>query len=168
MIALRMTEKQAGLLFGDRSTNSPPKRQRQQQPRESLPENVLESQINGVLEVRGWKLIRQQSGLWIPYHQVAGKATVAVNELRPHRFSKKGEGAADWLAVRPQRPWPNAQFFIYEVKGGGRAPTREQKLYLEKHAACGFLAAFFDDFDGGWPTSFLPWYRRHFGTDRET
>ncbi len=156
-----MTEKQAGLLFGDRSKSSPPRRPRQQQPRESLPENILESQIGGFLASRNWVTIRQQVGLWVPWHQFAGKETVNVASLRPHRFGKKG--MADWIAVRVLRPGADAQFFYYEVKGGGKQPTAEQRFWLEQRAACGFLCAWFDDFDGARPTSFLPWYRARFG-----
>ena len=161
MAVVRMSEAQAALLFGDDRKASGVRRPRLQQRRENLPENILEAQINGFLAKRGWKTIRQQSGLWVPWHQFAGKDVVKVSTLRPNRFGEKG--ISDWMAVRVLRPGPDAQFFIYEVKGGGRAPTPEQIRYLEHHRAVGFITAWFDAYEGEWDTSFLPWYERHFG-----
>ena len=63
---------------------------------------------------------------------------------------------AVWITVRVLRPSADAQFFFYEVKGSRKQPTAEQRFWLEQRAACGFLAAWFDDFDGARPTSSCP------------
>jgi hypothetical protein len=130
--------------------------------REDLPENILESQVCGLLAARGWVLIRQHVRTVVDWHQLAGKDVVKVSALRPSRIGSKGD--SDWIAVRPiiGQPRGAAHLFYFETKAPGRKPSTEQRLYLERRLACGFLAAWFDDYDGDWDTSFLPWYGRHF------
>lgn len=158
MPQVRVTEKQAALLFGGTektSTRRTPAQRGPRKRREDLPENILSTQIRMFLESRGWTVTRQQSGLFTrPYE------TERVNLVR---IGQKGR--ADWRACRPLRgSGPAAvQQFEYETKAPGKKPRPEQRLYLERLVACGFLAAWFDDFDSDWDTAFLPWYRARFG-----
>lgn len=155
-----MSESQAALLFGEPSRQAAPRKPRTQRRRELLPENILESQIKGFLESRGWLLIRQQVGTFVPYRMLAGKEQINVRAVHPVRIGEKG--AADWIAVRPAGRG-RAEFFFFECKAGGKKPKPEQREWLEKRAAVGLLAAWFDDFSSDWDTSFLPWYRARFG-----
>ena len=162
---VQMSEAQFALLFPDAgkpraaTTRLAGPRKR----REELPENILEEQIKGFLEVRGWVLLRQHVRTVVDWHQLAGKDVVKVATLHPSRIGEKG--ASDWVAVRPAEGQPRGfvQLFYFETKAPGKKPNPHQRLYLEKRAACGFLAAWFDDFEGAWDTSFVPWYRARFG-----
>ena len=149
---VRVTEAQAALLFG--SPERKPRVPGQRKRREHLPENQLSGQIKGVLEAHGWTVTRQQSGLFTRPYETERVHLIRIGE----------KGRSDWRAERPIPGKPGlVELFYYETKASGKKPRPEQRLWLEKRAACGFLAAWFDDFEGEWDTSFLPWYRARFG-----
>lgn len=147
---IRVTEAEAATLFGNLKRTYP-SRPRVRRPKEEMPENILESQLLGFLKVRGWVLIRQQPGLWIPYHVFQKKEAVA----RPIRMHEKG--AADWLAIRISAVTGHCDLFFLEVKAPGRKPEPDQEKWLRDRRAVGFLADFFDSLE-----TFTFWYRRHF------
>ena len=127
--------------------------------RESMPENILEGQICDFLRLRNWHLIRQQVGTFVPYRMLMGKT--AIEGVRPVRIGEKG--AADWIAIRPRAD--GADLFFFEAKAPGKKPRPEQLEWLRKRRAVGFVAEFFDDFDGDFDHSFLPLYLRNFGQE---
>jgi hypothetical protein len=158
MAIIRVTTAQADLLFGKVKGNpvrSAPRQPRPRKRRECLPENMLSGQIRGFLEAHGWVVTRQQSGLFTRPYETERKNLIRIGE----------KGRSDWRAERPLAGHgPGAaQLFYYETKASGKKPRPEQQAWLEKRAACGFLAAWFDSFDEEWDTSFLPWYRARFG-----
>jgi hypothetical protein len=57
------------------------------------------------------------------------------------------------------------QVFDYETKAPGGKLRPEQRDLLQKRVALGMAVAWFDDFEGDWDTSFIPWYRRHYPGD---
>lgn len=159
MVAIRMSEAQYRLLFGGRAAGKPPRAKGAPRApwkrREDLPENILAGQIRGFLEIRGWRIIRQQSGLFTRPGEIERQNLIRVGE----------KGRADWMACRcvPGTPAGTVQMFEYETKAPGRKLRPEQRLYLDRLAATGFVGGWFDDFDGDWDTSFVHWYRKRFG-----
>lgn len=163
MAMIRVTDEQASLLFG-RIPNRPDKaKKRACRPKEELPENVLEAQIRQFLSVRRWVCIRQQVGTFVPFRVFAKSSEAPLENIHPVRIGRKG--TADWIAVRPLLPAQpgRVEFFYWEAKGPGKTPKPFQRQWLEQQAACGFMTAWFDDYDGDWDTSFVPWYRARFG-----
>jgi hypothetical protein len=170
MSIVRASRAQAELFLRNaaQASGAPPRQQEPQQPkprqkkrREELPENIVEGQIKDFLELRHWTLIRQHVGLFVPWHYFIKRIWVRVSTLRPVSMGEKG--MSDWAAVRVQQPGDPLQFFYYEAKASGSTPSPEQRQWLEQKHARGFICGWFDDYAGDWPSSFLPWYKRHFG-----
>lgn len=158
---IHMSPAQFQLLQGRSRPQQPRARQiRAKKRKQDLPENILVAQIKSFLEARGWTVTRQQTGLFT-------RPGVDRSQAQTGQLVYVGQkGMADWRAERPLRGVgvPGAcQLFYFETKAPGKRPKPHQQQWLETRAACGFLAAWFDDFSGDWDTSFLPWYRARFG-----
>lgn len=123
-----------------------------------LPENQVAAQVCGFLRAKGWIVTRQQSGLFSrPYD---ANSRIAVGE----------RGCADWRAEKPVfdegvTPGGTARYhslFYFELKSPGKKPRPDQLAWLESRRRTGTEARWFDSFDGGGDSTFLPWYRRNF------
>jgi hypothetical protein len=174
-LTIHISEKQAALWFnGDskpKKGKKPPNgggSPRKRKKKSELPENKLETVIEGFLTARRWKIIRQHVGTYVPLGRIMSyleseggvvpKAAVFRNIVR---IGSKGD--PDWLAVRPKRGVRGVyELFFYEAKAPGEKPKPEQLQRLKELAAAGYTAAWFDNYDDGFDTSFLPWYTANF------
>jgi hypothetical protein len=121
-----------------------------------LPENRLESQIQGFLNWRGFVTLRLHVGLFVPYRVLK---QVLAGQLAPeaaaHSTIHIGEtGMSDWWSARPviapggraqNGPWLWAGFF-WECKAPANQPSPAQLDWLDKRRQCGFEAAWFNQF----------------------
>jgi len=174
LMVLRMSQAQFGLFQeqqrkggGAGPKEGQPRQPRQRRRKDDLPENILEGQIKGFLESRGWILTRNHVGTFLPagvVMRLIESGTALTKEALFRCMVRIGQkGFPDWTATRPV---PGQQYrrdcFEFEAKAPGKRPSPEQRLCLEKRAAVGLACVWFDDFDGDWDTSFLPWYRERF------
>jgi len=103
-----------------------------------LTESQVTRQICDFLRAHGWRVCRQQSGLF------------ATTDGRRIRIGERG--AADWWAVRAFGDDGRAEFFFLEVKGTGRAPSDRQRSWINDANRDGLEAEWFDSFERfeGW------------------
>lgn len=142
------------------SAGTAPTQPRTRKPKSQLPENIVEKQILDFLLVKGWTVLRQHVGTYVPYRiavqnlPINGWDIVRINE----------RGCPDYCAERliPGRTGLVERFWL-EVKGPKGKPSPHQKEWLYRRKALGWLAEWFDDFnDFPGPHSFLGWYRGYF------
>lgn len=115
----------------------------------SLSEADVTKQICGFLEVRGWILKRQQSGL---FQRPGSTARVRIGEV----------GEADWQAVLQLSGTESlgagiCALFYFEVKAPHKLPSFEQSVWLETRRRLGFEADWFDSIG-----RFEAWYSQRF------
>jgi hypothetical protein len=150
--------------------------------REDLPENQLESQIQGFLNWRGFTTLRLHVGLYVPhrvFRQVlAGQLAAEAAARNVVRVGE--EGMPDWWSARPiippdgraqGGPWP-WQAFFWEAKALSKKPSDAQLKWIERHKQVGLEAAWFNQFAAGdRPTEaveprdshvFDTWFSRYF------
>lgn len=165
----RQNQRQAGS-GAPRKAGAPRVKKRKQ----DLPENIIECQIKTFLEMRGWQCLRLQAGTFAglgPLIAALDKGLLITREMLYRSMVRIGEkGRADWLAMRPRRAtgvdslieMPMHQIFFFECKAPGKKPQPEQLAWLQAQEQTGTPTAWFDDFEGDWDTSFLPWYRARY------
>lgn len=151
--------------FAPRPAGAP----RAKKKKEDLPENILEEQIKGFLAVRGWGVTRNHVGRYIPLYVVMQAAEtntiIRVNQLggRIVTIGTKGQCDYTFSRARPELGFGMHQRMHIETKAPGKKPKPEQLEWMRERNALGEPAAWFDDYQGDWNTSFVPWYRKHFG-----
>lgn len=152
-MSVNLTEEQAGLLFGKRTTV--PRKPREKKSKVTLPENQVEQQITDFLRAKGWTVTRRHVGVFVPYHVIkSGRAPQGCMV----RIGETGE--ADWECIRPDPLTDSAgavNHFHLECKGPGKEPKPEQLDWMRKRKAQGFIAVWFDGLD-----TFASWYRATF------
>jgi len=173
-MAIRMNENQFKMFQENQRNPSSGPRKPAGQPRakkrkDELPENILEEQIKGFLAIRGWTVTRNHVGRYIPLYVVMQAAethrVIQVKELGGRIVTIGTKGQCDYTASRPR---PDLGFGMHqrchiETKAPGKTPSPEQKEWIRQRNALGEPSAWFDDYEGDWDTSFVPWYRTHFG-----
>lgn len=159
-MAIRLTESQARLMFGQRPPGEKPGRSpRAKKRREDLPENQVTAQCIDWLRLQGWICTRRQSGLF-------------SRPSDPRSRIRIGEpGEADWYCRRPmlkhlptRENAPCAgiiQAFALELKAPGREPTREQLEWGRRQMALGFVWTWTDDL-----RKLQAWHERTWGNSR--
>lgn len=107
-------------------------------------EKELAADIRQFLELRGWSVFRQQSGVFCRPGNLKARITVG------------SRGIPDWRAERAVRI-PNVpgacQVLWYETKRAGEKPRPEQLLWLDRLRAGGAMAEWFDSRE-----KFTEWY----------
>jgi hypothetical protein len=163
---VRITESQLSLLQENAERARKPWQERiaprVKKRKEELPENILEKQILDFLQYRGWVVTRNQVGLYVSFREFAAvrAGQGAGMKVIPVRIGEKG--MPDWRAQRIVPKTFKVEQFYFETKGPGRKPSPEQIEWIRKANAVGFLATWFDDFDG-FVDSFVFWYELRFG-----
>jgi len=170
---VRVSEEQARLLFGDRITSpaptkGTPKPARVKKLKSELPENILEAQIKGLLEARGWTCTRNQVGTYTPYRVLMAleEKTMTIEQAKRNIVRIGEKGTPDWRAERVVKV-PGIvgamQVFLWEAKAPGKKPSPEQRAVIERYRLLGWEVEWFDNFNSGGPLSFVGWYRARFG-----
>ena len=161
---VRLTPGQLSLLtgakpkFGERPRPPAPKKRR-----EDLPENQVEAQIVDFLRAKGWHVIRQQVGTYVPYRVLAEARSGKTPNVIPIRIGEKG--MCDWKASRALEPWMTIRpsgasrlgnaakeliarhEFEFEVKAPGRRPNPDQLEYIRRAIALKRNAFWWSSYD---------------------
>ncbi len=178
-MTIRMSEKEFAQfkLFSGEKVKNPAKgepKQRVKKKKADLPENQLEAQIQGFLASRGWTVERNHVGTYIPVGTVMQLEAKGIHSYTKEILFRGGlvriheKGYPDFTAHRPLKvpdKYGVRQVFDYETKAPSGKLRPEQRALMEKRVTMGLAVAWFDDFDGDWDTSFIPWYRAHFPGD---
>lgn len=135
-----------------RTQPKPAKPKRTKAERALMPENQVVAPITQFLELKGWWVKRQQSGLFNrPF----------AESRQPIRVGTKG--ALDWVCIRPleminvHQAVTTAEYFEIEMKGKGNRPSADQETYMRDCHARGITAVWFDSYH-----EFVHWYRARF------
>lgn len=165
MSALRISESQAKLLFGQKAKASQ-KKATVRRKRSELPENIAESHILDFLRLRGWEATRQQVGTFVAYRQFAELRETGRNNspVIPIRIGMPR--MCDWKLTRLcSRELATIECFELEVKAPGKKPDGEQMRYIDNRNALGMLATWSDGLEGS-SKPFREWYESHFSTSQ--
>ena len=141
---IRISKAQAWLLDPPAKRKGGPRLRR---PAAELPENQLEAQIKGYLQVKGWTVIRRHVGTFVPY-------ALAVKHLVSNVVHIGERGESDWLCLRATNMPGVTQTFTLETKAPGAKPSADQLLWMDRQRVGGFIAVWFDNLD-----RFQEWYR---------
>jgi len=166
---VRMTESQFRLFQEGQQPKQGKRAPRAKKRHDDLPENQLEGQVLGFLRARGWTVIRNHVGRYVPLYVVMqaqeANQVIRVNTLGGRIVTIGKKGQSDYTATRP-RPelgYGMQQQIHIELKAPGKRPTPEQLEWMRQKNATGEPAEWFDEFQDDWPHSFVPWYKRVMG-----
>lgn len=158
----RMTGEQVQkLLFAKTPKALPPglvRMPRTNRKPEELPENQLKSQIIGLLQIKGWTVTRQQSGLFQRPFEDPDK-----------RIRIGSKGACDWICkrlatIRKSRDEISLMhYFELEIKAPGKSPNDDQSTYIRHCNDVGITAVWFNSLH-----DFKHWYRAHWPEESRT
>jgi hypothetical protein len=123
---IRMSEKQAQLLFSESKQAGKPSARR----KPKLAENDVEVALVGFLNAHGWRCIRLLAGT---FKSMDGKRYVVGAPT----------GIPDWLCIRGR------EFFLLEAKAPGRfvKPGSKQEIWIRQARQEGIPVFVADDYD---------------------
>lgn len=149
----RLTDAQYRFLFGGAKTGSKPARNPFKRRAEEMPENQVEALCVSWLRVLGWRVTRQQSGLFS--RPGAGHIRIRIGE----------KGLPDWRCERPiipagKRPQDalTMECFHLECKAPGERPDPVQVGWMIGSNALGTPATWCDSLP-----MLQDWYRVRYG-----
>lgn len=165
-MSIRITSDQAKLIFGKPLQRPPSAKAPQRKTKAEIaaqPENQVVAQIKGYLEAKGWRVTRQQSGLFQRPDWGKAEADGGDRDRYKGRIRIGTKGALDWVCTRavgrinPHEQVGQRWYFELEMKGAGKKPSDAQCEYMRRLHAEGITAVWFDNF-----SEFRDWYRRRF------